>query len=237
MPPRFFCTDLPHPRLPDPRCLLNGDETKHARKVLRLGLGETVELFDGTGRVGQAILEDYADEGAVCRVVALTEAEPLSPMITVAAAVPKGPRADDMVNQLSQLGADRLIPLSTTHSVVDPRDGKIDRFRRIAIEAAKQSGRLTIMGVEPVTDFGQVLAEVCDFGVVCMPGGGRPPDLAEDLRGRQQAIILIGPEAGFTEDELHRAEHAGYTAWCMSPNILRIETAAAAAVTLLRYLS
>ena len=93
------------------------------------------------------------------------------------------------------------------------------------------------MGVEPVADFGEVLAEVCDFGVICTPRGGRPPDLAEDLRDRQHAIVLIGPEGGFTDDELHRADHAGYTAWCMSPNVLRIETAAASAVTLLRYMA
>lgn len=237
MAARFFCPTLPHPRLSDPRCLLGPEETRHARKVLRIAVGETVELFDGSGGVGTAILEDYTEQGALCRVTAITETEPLLPRITVACAVPKGPRADDMVNQLSQLGCDRLIPMVTEHSVVDPRDGKVDRFRRVSIEAAKQSGRLTLMQVDPVTDFGNVLAEVCDFGVICTARGDRPADLASDLRDRQHAIVMIGPEGGFTDDELHRAKHAGYLPWCISPNVLRIETAATAAVSLVRYLA
>lgn len=237
MPARFFCTELPHPRLSDPRCLLGADETKHARKVLRITRGEPVELFDGTGKVGTAILESYSEHGAVCLVTAITEMPPLLPRITVAGAVPKGSHADEMINQLSQLGCNRYIPITTEHSVVDPRDGKIDRFRRIAVESAKQSGRLTLMQVEDVQDFGDILAEVCDFGVICTPKGQRPADLAADLRDRQHAIVLIGPEGGFSDDELHRAVHAGYVKWCMSPNVLRIETAACAAVSLLRYLA
>ncbi len=237
MAARFFCATLPHPRLSDPYCVLGAEETRHARKVLRIARGDAVELFDGTGKVGAAELESYGEHGAICRVTAISETKPLLPRITVAAAVPKGDRADEMINQLSQLGCDRFVPITTTHSVVDPRDGKIERFRRIAIESAKQSGRLTLMQIDAVHDFGDILAEVCDFGVICTPRGDRPSDLADDLRDRQHAIIMIGPEGGFTDDELHRAAHAGYVKWCMSPNILRIETAACAAVSLLRYLA
>ncbi len=237
MAARFFCPTLPHPRLSDPRCLLGPDETRHARKVLRIPIGDTVELFDGAGGVGTALVEDYTEQGMLCRVTAVTEAEVLLPRITVACAVPKGSRAEDMVNQLSQLGADRLIPMVTKYSVVDPREGKVDRFRRVAVEAAKQSGRLTLMQIDPVADFGNVLAQVCDFGVICTPRGDRPADMAQELRDCQHAMVMIGPEGGFSDDELHRAKHAGYQPWCISPNVLRIETAATAAVSLLRYLS
>lgn len=237
MTARFFSPSMPHPRVADPRCVLDADETRHARKALRIAPGDTLELFDGTGRVGTAVLERYGSQGAICRITHIAEVPPLKPRITVATAIPKGNRADDMVNQLSQLGADRVIPMVTTHSVVDPRDGKVERFRRIALEAAKQSGRLTLMEIAPVTPFHDVLAEVCDFGVVCAPQAGRPDDVSDQLHGCQEAIVLIGPEGGFTEEELHRAVHAGYVAWSISPNVLRIETAAVTAVSLLRYLA
>ena len=237
MPARFYSQSMPHPRVADPRCVLGPEETRHARKVLRIAPGETVELFDGTGKVGTAILEDYASAGAVCRITSIAEAQPLTPRITVATAIPKGTKAEDMINQLSQLGADRVIPMLTHRSVVDPRDGKVDRFRRVALEAAKQSGRLTLMEIVPPMPFHDVLAEVCDFGVVCCPRNDRPADLAEQLRGCRDAIVLVGPEGGFTDEEVHRACHAGYVPWSMSPNVLRIETAAVTAVSLLRYLA
>jgi 16S rRNA (uracil1498-N3)-methyltransferase len=161
----------------------------------------------------------------------------LRPAITIAAAVPKGDLAEHMIDELSQLGADRFIPMATQRSVVDPRETKLDRFRRIAIESAKQSGRLTLMQVDPVTPFEKVLAEVCDFGVILDPRGGRPPTLPEEVRDRAVAIAIIGPEGGFTEEEMHLADHAGFTRWCVSPNTPRIGTAAATATALLRYLA
>jgi 16S rRNA (uracil1498-N3)-methyltransferase len=237
MPDRFFVPELPHPRLSDGLCVLSEEETRHARKVLRLSPGDEVELFDGRGSVGTAFLADYMDEGAVCKVTAVTQVEPLRPAITVAAAVPKGDLAEHMVDQLSQLGADRFVPMATARSVVDPRDTKLDRFRRIAIESAKQCGRLTLMQIDAVTPYEKVLAEVCDFGVILDPRGGRPPSLRDDLRDRAMAIAIVGPEGGFTDDELHLADHAGFTRWCISPNTLRIGTAAATATAILRYLA
>lgn len=236
MTPRFFCDTLPHPELSEPLCALGSEETRHARKVLRLSEGEAVQLFDGSGVLAEAELEGYRDGAAWCRVLSMGMVHAPRPMITVAAAVPKGSRADDMVNQLGQLGADRFVPMMCERGVVEPGAGKMERFEKVSLVSAKQSGRLTLMRVEPAKGLMDVLAEVCDVGLILDPEGGRPADMAGRLQGSQHTMLMIGPEGGFTDSELAEAEAAGFERWCIAPHVLRIETAAASALAVLRYL-
>jgi len=236
-PPRFYCSQLPHPRLSDRYCMLDADETHHARKVLRLEVGEPVELFDGRGGLAHATIEDYDGSTALCHVTAVETMPPRTPVVTVATAVPKGPRAEAMVDQLSQAGADRVIPLRTQRSVVDPRAAKLEKFERHAIESAKQSGRLHFMTIAPVAEFADMMREPRDLGLIATPGDLVDRAWESKLSDAQRLLLLIGPEGGWSPEELRAADAAGFLAWTFSPNVMRIEAAAAAAVALLRYLS
>lgn len=235
--PRFFCENLPHPRLGETRCALDPDQTRHARKVLRIEEGETVELFNGQGLTATATVMVFDAGIAWCQVVQAEEHPEPSPIVVVASAVPKGPRVDDMVAQLSQLGADVFVPLIAERSVVDPRESKIDRLRKLATESSKQCGRAWLLKVTEPIELGALLQEPCDLGLVLDPRAAVPPALPEKLRGAERVMLVIGPEGGLTPQELQAADNAGYLPWTIGPHVMRIETAAAAAAGVVRYLT
>lgn len=234
--PRFFCSQLP--AQPGARCQLDGDETRHARKVLRLQVGDQVHLFDGQGSQAVAVIETFTRDQTDCRCEQISKVEAPPLQLTIASAVPKGTRAQEMVDQLSQLGVSRWWPVRSERSVVDPRQNKLERFSRQTIESAKQCGRLHVMQVEQVRDLAQVLAEAGPAAVklIALPGGAALPTLAQRLAGVGDVVVLIGPEGGFTDNEVAAARAAGFEPWTFSPHVLRIETAAAAAASVLRYL-
>ncbi len=213
---------------------LDADQVRHARRVLRLSDGDEVELLDGHGRVALATLVGDDPRAANCLLTSIEHRPQLSPLIELASAIPKGPRGDAMISDLSQLGVDRLIPLITRRSIVDPRDSKLERFAVAAAESAKQSGRAWFMRIDAVMPFAEVLQ--CDAGLklVADPYAQPLAGLAERLNATSSVRVLIGPEGGLTAEELVAAVDAGFTPWRFSPNVLRVETAAAAAVAILR---
>ncbi|MEM6459399.1 MAG: RsmE family RNA methyltransferase [Planctomycetota bacterium] len=236
-PARFFCDDLPAPGLSEPATVtLDPDESRHARKVLRLGPGNAVTLFDGRGRIAVAELTDHAAPRAVCRVVSVREVPRPRPRLTVFAATPKGGRAEAMVDQLAQLGADAWRPLASARSVVEPGANKRRRLAAAALAAAKQSGRAWAMDVGGAIGFDAALREPAETRLILDPiGGGDDPRL-NNFRG-ESVVLLIGPEGGWTDDERAAAAAAGWRPWRIAPHVLRIETAATAATALVRYLA
>lgn len=248
MPPRFFCSRLPAASLSEPApeervCTLGAEEAKHARKVLRLSAGAAIEVFDGGGRVAEAEIIEFVrggraeggGEGAVCRVGEVREVAATRPRLTVASAVPKGPRAEAMVNQLGQLGADVFVPVRSERSVVEPGGGKVERYAKASLAATKQSGRAWTMAVEPTVSFEEILSRPAGLRLILDPGGVALPNLGQRLNEAEDVVLLVGPEGGWTEEELAKAEAAGFTRWRMAEHVLRIETAATAAVSILRY--
>ena len=237
--PRFYCAALPAPRLHEAEAVLDADQARHARKVLRLTPGTPVELIDGQGGLAPAVIDRYEGPHAVCRVRDVMRFERPAPEVTIVAAVPKGPRAEMMVEQLSQLGVDRLIPVRSARSVVDPRAGKLEKFARQAVESCKQCGRLWSMEVWPTADLEEVLRGTEGLKLVAHPATGSAgaglPAVVERVRKAEAVTVLIGPEGGFTDQEVDRAEAADFERWRIAPHVLRIETAAATAAALLRY--
>ncbi len=227
---RFYCDDLDRSAVE-----LHPADAAHARRVLRLAVGQVVELFDGRGTVATAkILE--LDKRCVTEPIRRRRVERLTPRIDVAAAVPKGTRADVLVEKLSELGADRLIPLLTERSVAAPRPNKLDRFGRLAIESAKQCGRTWLMDIDEPASLDDVLAaadhEAKLIADVQELQTGRPA--ASMLEGAAKVLVLIGPEGGWTDAERRAARTGGCAPWRLGPHVLRVETAAIAAVACLR---
>lgn len=238
---RFFCPALLQTvenGVSDALCPLDRTESHHARNVLRLSAGETVELFDGRGGTAAAVIDRYESSRALCRITELRSDPPITPQLTVASAVPKGPRADAMVDQLSQLGVDRFIPLHTEHSVAVPKPAKVEKFTRAAVESAKQCGRSWLMQIDPPARPASVWADAAfDLKLIAVPGCDPLPSLTERVRGGRSVLVMIGPEGGWSDEELTSAAAAGCLNWSIASNILRIETAATAAASILRYLT
>ncbi len=229
--PRFLCSQLTE--TPGSTVTLDADQARHATRVLRLSVGDAVQLMDGMGALAQARLTQ-ADKPTICTIEAIRQVPAPSPRIELAVAIPKGPRADSMVNDLAQLGTDRLIPLISERSVVIPRDNKLERFAKAAVEAGKQSGNAHFMQVDPATVLADALECDAGFKLIADPYAEAIKDLPTRLNSVSTARILIGPEGGLTDQEHAQAVDAGFTPWRYSPNVLRIETAAAAAVAILR---
>ena len=213
---------------------LSDREAHHARDVLRLGSGDVVELFDDAGATARGTILSSAPAGVVVRVEAPSTAAAgdVAIRLTVAAAVPKGDRAEWMIEKLSELGAERFIPLATARSVALPEGkNKRERWTRIATEAAKQSRRRGVMRIEELTKLGDALADATGAGACwhLSTSAGATPVL--DLVGRispRALTAFVGPEGGWTDEELAQFESAGATGVRITPTILRVETAAVA---------
>jgi 16S rRNA (uracil1498-N3)-methyltransferase len=189
----------------------------HLRRVLRLRDGEPITVTDGAGAWrGGAFVRDHIEPDGETK----TEPKP-EPLLTLATALPKGERAEWLVQKSTEIGIDRIVLVDAARSVVrwdgDRAARNIDRLRRIAGEAAMQSRRVwlpEIDGVRPVAD---VLEEMA----AAEPGGRamRPSD----------AAIAVGPEGGWSDDELAGAGDRV----SLGPHVLRVETAAVVAATLM----
>jgi len=202
---------------------LNAEESHHLANVLRVIVGETIELFDSSGVVGLAQIEVTSPVVRV-RVLSIVKPE-LVRELTVAAAVPKNDRAEWMIEKLTEIGVTRFIPLRTRHSVVHP-DGssKLQRWERIAVEAAKQSHRVGVMRIDTLTPLSDLLRTIdSSTTLVLSTSNARPlPQVALP----QHAMLLIGPEGGWSVEEMVQFQQAGIVTASLGATILRIETAA-----------
>ena len=217
------------------RVQVDQPQAHHLRDVLRLRAGDGVELFDDSGQVGEGVLIEVSAGRVLAEVreVRLVK-QPLA--WTVAAALPKGPRADWMVEKLSELGTTRFIPLIAQRSVVVPEGtAKRDRWVRIAAESAKQARRPGTMQIDPPTPLAELLRAI---GRGCYLSTGPEAQAASDAMrdlaeaGSQELTLLIGPEGGWADSEVASFEKAGLTAISLGATILRVETAAICAAGL-----
>lgn len=209
---------------------LTREQSHHLRKVLRLGDGEAVELFDDLGQIAAGILKHVGAAGASVRVELVTAPGNRVFSLTIAAAVPKGERADWMIEKLSELGVDAFIPLAAARSVVLPEGrNKHERWVRIALESAQQSHRSGTMRIEKLTPINAAIQELAGSGWVCAMAQGRTP-IEQAARNLPTSLTLfIGPEGGWTDEEMAAFAGAGIVPVQLTETILRVETAAIAA--------
>jgi len=238
--PRFFLSSLDADSL-----TLEGTEARHAARSRRLAVGDTLTLFDGSGREADGVITAVAAERVEVRVTQRRAATLAGgPRLTLAAAIPKGPRAEWMIEKLAELGLHEFWPLQTRRSVVDPRPTKIEKWRRIVRESAKQSGRNDLMTIAESIPFEQAAHRAAGFGCVWIAdrGGeawraasnrtshdaGQRGKVGAVDRGDAPHLALIGPEGGWTEEEHALLAARGARRVVLSANTLRIEAAAVA---------
>lgn len=213
-----------------------GPEAHHAARVKRVEPGQSLALGDGHGgeAMGRVTAIEKRGRGDWSMAVVIDRAwttPPVRPWIEVGSGVPKGPRLELLIDQLSQSGAGAWWPLVVERSVVDPRPGKLGRLPRVAIEAAKQCWRPWLLEIGEGRDLHAALTDGTGGGrrtVLADPSGGAyVPDGSERIR------LLIGPEGGWSDRELHAAREAGASVMSIGPHVMRIEAAAPIAVALI----
>ncbi|MHB8178378.1 MAG: RsmE family RNA methyltransferase [Vulcanimicrobiaceae bacterium] len=239
--PRFFVEGA---HAPGDRLILEGGDARKLVVVLRAALGDPVEIVDSHGVAFVAKLRSAGPRVSV-EVVARIAGEPAGdhpPQIIVAQAVPKARKMDFVVEKLTELGVTRIIPFLSERSVA--RAGgteKPARWRRLAVAAAAQCGRLDLPLVDEVMTFEAMLVELSRVDVALLAWELAAPvplrDVLPGLVGAARSILVaIGPEGGFSYDEVERAGVAGAHAVSLGRRILRTETAPVALMSVLAYL-
>ena len=214
---------------------LDASQARHARSVLRLTEGAEIEVFDDAGNVACGTLTGAGPHGAAVLVTSIHSAASVAEAgftWTVASAVPKGERADWMVEKLSELGAAAFIPLVTARSVVHPEGrGKRDRWERLATESAKQSRRAGVMRIAELTRLEDAVASAAKGGAGCFLSIDADASLLDQLSNipTGSVTLFVGPEGGWTPSEIELLVRSGLTPARLTRTILRVETAAVAA--------
>ena len=220
--------------------LVEGDRARYLGRVLRLRIGDEIRVFNGEGPEWSASIVAMTKTTATLRVGEATEAATESPLkIHLVQGVSRGERMDYVVQKATELGVKRITPVLTEYGVVkldDTRAAKRrDHWEHIAVSACEQSGRTRVPLVDtplPLRNwFGQKPAEV-DAEVILKPGA--PVALAGITAPTTKICLMIGPEGGFSGSEYEDAELAGFNAVSLGPRVLRTETAAAAALSVLQ---
>ena len=216
---------------------LESDETHHLRDVLRLRVGDEVYAMDGRGREFRCRIVEIDRRSAELELLeAAAPIVPESPLdLTLAAAVLTSDNFDLVVQKSVELGVRTLIPLLTVRGDVKVKDpaAKVKRWDRIALEAAKQSGRNKLMSILPPVSFTEFAKSTSKPNVLFFSercGDGLP-----ELQREHPVTAIVGPAGGWDDAEIETAERKGFAIVTLGGRILRAETAAIAAATIIQH--
>ncbi len=220
---------------------LAADEARHLREVLRLKTGDEVYVFNGVGREFRCTVSSARRDWAELRIEAeLEPAKPESPLqLTLCVALLKGEKFDLVVQKATELGVTKVVPLVTRYADIHLRDEadatkRVARWQRIALEAAKQSGRAFVPEISVPVAFAAMLANAKDDLRVMFSerGGGALSSLAPS----HSVTALVGSEGGWSDEELEQARADNFHIVTLGGRILRAETAAITITALLQHL-
>ncbi len=205
----------------------------HLKDVLRLSLGDEIVLFDDSGYEYMASIASIGRNEVSLSIKSKQRAETRTLNLSIACAIPKHSRMDDIIDKLTQLGIDRIIPMETEHVVVRLSDSqkleRLSRWRKIAQSAAEQSQRHVLPVIEPITGLAQVIAQSIVYDLKLMPTLPGTKPLKEALSSKKSNImVLIGPEGDFSPVEIKMAKEHGFELISLGDNVLRVDTAAIA---------
>lgn len=222
---------------------LDADEAHHLARVLRLSVGDGVFVFDGEGNEWECEVASVGKREAELTILRqLTDAVESPLRLTLAQALVKGDKFDLIVQKATELGVTRIVPLMTDHSDIkraeERAEQKLERWRRISLEALKQCGRRRLVELaEPqrFLEFCQPSAETPSL-IFSERGGRSLREVAAELGAVNQLTVCVASEGGWSEAELNKAETNNFVAVHLGHRILRTETAAISAVALTQHL-
>jgi 16S rRNA (uracil1498-N3)-methyltransferase len=236
---------LPPEKLASTEIIITGKDARYLSHVLRVKPGEQLLLLDGLGtRHVCSITEITAREVTARKIREETRSAESPLQVTLVQGIPKGSRMDFIIQKSVELGVKKIIPLITDRSLV--RDtGKVLRWRKIARSAAQQSGRGKTPEVLPPEGFHEFLCGKQVDGLKALRKRGII--LWEDETGRTlrkaleyfrqagEILLLVGPEGGFSKEEVDRAVDRGFITVSLGPRVLRTETAPLSALSIIQY--
>ena len=238
---RFFAT--PNQMTP-PTITLSDEESHHLTRVLRIGPGANVRVFDGVGREYECEVQVASRSSVRLEIINEVTGPVESKLhITLGQALIKNDKFDWVVQKATELGVTRIVPLITAHSEVvlseERGDKRVKRWERISLEALKQCGRRHLVEIAAPTKWEDYCrADSSQLRLLLSERGGISlKSVATEISSRLESIsIATGPEGGWDEHEIEVGVNLGQTSVLLGPRILRTETAAVAGVTVVQYL-
>jgi len=220
---------------------LSAAESQHVAKVLRAQVGDEITVFDGSGVEFLARIVAVERPGVQLRLIErLESSREAHRVLVLGAALPKGDRQRWLIEKCVELGVHQVVPLRTARGVAVSKPSVIDRLERSVIEASKQCGRNRLMQIGPPCRLAAFVSAAPKASVrwLAHPHASQSPrhdttdavELREQVAVDQPVYVAIGPEGGFDEAEVEVAIAAGWTPVRLAQSLLRVETAAIAAV-------
>jgi 16S rRNA (uracil1498-N3)-methyltransferase len=228
MSERFFTSEP----IAGDRATLSGTDAHHLSHVMRAKVGETVTLFDGSGCEYVAQIQSIGKRDVELTIIERREVDrEAATKLTLAVALPKGERQRVLIEKAVELGVYALVPLETERGVAQPTSNVVERLRRAVIEASKQCGRNRLMEISEAQSWRTFVSTVSSDTVrlIAHPGGKPLGEMRSTMgTSAHEIVAAVGPEGGFSDEEVAAAVAAGWTKVDLGPRILRVETAVAA---------
>jgi len=214
------------------------NELHHLKNVLRLTIGDHIKIFNGTTQEAIGEISTITPSQVCLQIKSIQKTERRKTTITLACAIPKKSKFELIIEKTTELGVDEIIPLKTSRTEINiPKERlhkKNLRYKTVAINAAKQSNRNTIPIIHPISEFDLTLKKLLNNSTVVMPSLiGKRFNLIKTLNNLhhpERISFLIGPEGDFTEQEYTLAHENGCLPVSLGETILKVETAAIAAI-------
>jgi 16S rRNA (uracil1498-N3)-methyltransferase len=222
---------------------VGGSEARHIQKVLRLKTGDEVVLFNGSTQQYQGTIIEEHPNSVTIRIQNILPFHAESPLgATLAQSLLKGEKMDYLIQKATELGVKRVIPFLSSRSIPhldkSQTSKRHQRWEKIAIEASKQCGRGVIPTIDPLQDFSNLLenapSEALRF-LLWEKEGVRLKDFLRGLKERKEIFFVVGPEGGFSKEEVTQAEQFGFTPVFLGERILRAETVSLCILSILQY--
>ena len=228
-----------------PTSVITGTDAKHIKKVLRLEQRDIITLFDGAGSEYEARIISLSAGSVNVSIIRSFPSTTESPVqIIVAQSFLKQRKMDNLVRQLTELGITKWVPFISKRSVPRPDNKRLaartNRWKKISREALKQCNRSRIMEIGPTVSFEDIfnISKQSSLKIAFWENESKSSNLALARSNRHftNIFIMIGPEGGFTPQEIEKAKACGFITATLGPRILRAETATIAASVLMQYL-
>lgn len=238
----FFVTPS---QVEEEKIYIEGSDVNHIKNVLRMRYGEELTVSDGNNLKYRCAVEKYGEGRAVLKILERMQSDTeLSSRIYLFQGLPKQDKMELIVQKAVELGVYQIIPVNTSRCVVklDEKKAakKAERWRQIAVSAAKQAGRGYIPEVASVISYQEALMEAKKLDVILIPyelkrGMHETKKIIESIRPRQSVAVFIGPEGGFEKEEVEQAVGCGARTVTLGRRILRTETAGLMALSVLMF--
>ena len=237
---RFY---VPDAQVEEGMLRVEGSEARHIRSVLRLKAGDRISVFDGSGKEYEGTLVELRSTSVLMKIVQTLSPQNDSPLeITLAQSLLKGEKMDYLIQKATELGIRQIVPFTSSRSIPllekAKREERHRRWEKIAIEASKQCGRGVLPRINPIQDFSEILRSAASDAlrlILWEKEGIRLKRILEGAGGTRGIFFVVGPEGGWSEEEVEESRRNAFTPITLGKRILRSETASLCFVSILQY--